>query len=95
MSASGLKLTLLYDFQSCTSDGEAPDPYVKLYLLPDPGKLTKRKTKIATKTYHPTYNEMVSSFDLICNKRAIYTKKIVGLSLSIHLPTEESYKSAK
>ena len=39
--------------------GQYPDPYVKTYLLPDPTKQTKRKTKIVHKTTHPTYNEMV------------------------------------
>lgn len=40
-------------------DGNDPDPYVKTYLLPDPQKTTKRKTKVARKTCNPTYNEMV------------------------------------
>jgi len=35
-------------------------PYVKVYLLPDPYKMTKKKTKVAKKTLHPTYNETVS-----------------------------------
>ena len=39
---------------------ELPSPYVKTYLLPDPDKLTKRKTKIAKNTDHPTFNEVVS-----------------------------------
>ena len=42
-----------------TSNGDLPNPYVKMYLLPDPMKVTKRKTKIARSTCHPTYNEML------------------------------------
>nr|DBA33932.1 TPA: hypothetical protein GDO54_001548 [Pyxicephalus adspersus] len=40
-------------------DTSEPNPYVKIYLLPDPQKTTKRKTKIAKKTCNPTYNEML------------------------------------
>lgn len=36
------------------------DPYVKVYLHPDPNKTTKQKTKVAKRTLHPTYNETVS-----------------------------------
>ncbi|XP_076823944.1 phosphatidylinositol 4-phosphate 3-kinase C2 domain-containing subunit alpha-like isoform X1 [Clavelina lepadiformis] len=40
-------------------DGTDPDPYVKTYILPDPNRISKRKTKVARKTLHPTYNEML------------------------------------
>ncbi|GIY61531.1 phosphatidylinositol 4-phosphate 3-kinase C2 domain-containing subunit alpha [Caerostris darwini] len=39
--------------------GTAPDPYVKTYLLPDSNKTTKRKTKIVSKSCHPTFMEML------------------------------------
>ena len=42
-------------------------PYVKLYLLPDPYKSTKKKTKVAKKTLYPIYNETVS-----CNDMSIF-----------------------
>lgn len=41
-------------------DGQAPDSYVKTYLLPDATRSTKRKTKVCRKSHHPTFNEMVS-----------------------------------
>lgn len=42
-----------------TEDGADPNPYVKTYLLPDPHKVTKHKTKVSRKTQNPTYNEML------------------------------------
>lgn len=47
--------------QQPLQDGTDPDPYVKLYLLPDPQKTSKRKTKAARRTCNPTYNEMVQT----------------------------------
>ncbi|XP_048779556.2 phosphatidylinositol 4-phosphate 3-kinase C2 domain-containing subunit alpha-like isoform X2 [Ostrea edulis] len=38
---------------------ELPSPYVKVYLLPDPEKQSKRKTKIFKHSTHPTYNEVI------------------------------------
>ncbi|RUS76688.1 hypothetical protein EGW08_015543 [Elysia chlorotica] len=38
---------------------QLPSPYVKTYLLPDPDKQTKRKTKVVKNTSHPTYNELI------------------------------------
>ncbi|KAL4225582.1 Phosphatidylinositol 4-phosphate 3-kinase C2 domain-containing subunit alpha [Mactra antiquata] len=38
---------------------EPPSPYVKTYLLPDPEKQTKRKTKVFKDSTHPTYNELI------------------------------------
>ncbi|XP_053384190.1 phosphatidylinositol 4-phosphate 3-kinase C2 domain-containing subunit alpha-like isoform X3 [Mercenaria mercenaria] len=38
---------------------ELPSPYVKTYLLPDPDKQTKRKTKVVKDSTHPTYNEVI------------------------------------
>lgn len=37
----------------------SPDCYVKTYLIPDPNKVTKRKTRVVTKSCHPTFMEMI------------------------------------
>nr|XP_019934575.1 PREDICTED: phosphatidylinositol 4-phosphate 3-kinase C2 domain-containing subunit alpha [Paralichthys olivaceus]XP_019934576.1 PREDICTED: phosphatidylinositol 4-phosphate 3-kinase C2 domain-containing subunit alpha [Paralichthys olivaceus] len=42
-----------------SEDGTDPNPYVKTYLLPDPHKTSKHKTKISRKTRNPTFNEML------------------------------------
>ncbi|XP_045154121.1 phosphatidylinositol 4-phosphate 3-kinase C2 domain-containing subunit beta [Echinops telfairi] len=54
-----LPLVFSVPLQHLLQDGNDPDPYVKIYLLPDPQKTTKRKTKVARKTCNPTYNEML------------------------------------
>ena len=38
-------------------DGELPDPYVKLYLLPDRSKDSKRKTDVIKDSCSPQYDE--------------------------------------
>ncbi|XP_069186651.1 extended synaptotagmin-2 isoform X5 [Procambarus clarkii] len=38
-------------------DGELPDPYVKLYLLPDRSKDSKRKTDVIKDSCNPKYDE--------------------------------------
>uniref|UniRef100_A0A8C2XAR3 Phosphatidylinositol-4-phosphate 3-kinase catalytic subunit type 2 beta n=1 Tax=Cyclopterus lumpus TaxID=8103 RepID=A0A8C2XAR3_CYCLU len=50
---------MVMHIRGLVSDGTDPDPYVKLYLLPDPQKTSKRKTKAARRTCNPTYNEML------------------------------------
>nr|XP_036866435.1 synaptotagmin-like protein 2 isoform X6 [Manis javanica] len=35
------------------------DPYVKTYLLPDKGKMGKKKTAVVKKTLNPVYNEIL------------------------------------
>ena len=58
---------------------ESADPYVKLYVLPDPDKVTKRKTKIAQRTLSPTYNETVSPpKDKSCSFQSRETKHHCG-----------------
>ncbi|GAB6033726.1 hypothetical protein CHUAL_013838 [Chamberlinius hualienensis] len=39
---------------------QPPDTYVKTYLVPDPSKSTKRKTKTIYRNCHPTYMEMMT-----------------------------------
>lgn len=45
---------------STVAGGQEPSPYVKVYLLPDQSKVTKRKTKVVRRNCHPTFMEMVS-----------------------------------
>ncbi|XP_013780089.1 phosphatidylinositol 4-phosphate 3-kinase C2 domain-containing subunit alpha-like [Limulus polyphemus] len=67
---SEVKLSIIYKNNSLfvmvmhaknlrSSKYSAPDSYVKTYLIPDPHKLTKRKTKVVFKSTHPTFMEML------------------------------------
>lgn len=38
---------------------QEPSTYVKVYLLPDHNKATKRKTKVVRKNCYPSFMEMV------------------------------------
>lgn len=81
-----------------TSSGEAPNPYAKLYLLPDPLKQTKKKTKIAKNTFNPTYNEMFTYRApmeclrqrtlqvLICSYDTLKENEFLG---AVHLPLSD------
>ncbi|XP_077294869.1 phosphatidylinositol-4-phosphate 3-kinase catalytic subunit Pi3K68D [Arctopsyche grandis] len=42
-----------------TPQGVPPSPYVKVYLLPDPSKETKRKTRVLKRNCHPSFMEML------------------------------------
>ncbi|XP_014237353.1 phosphatidylinositol 4-phosphate 3-kinase C2 domain-containing subunit beta isoform X2 [Trichogramma pretiosum] len=39
------------------ANGQEPNTYVKVYLKPDPTKVTKRKTKVVKKNCHPSFME--------------------------------------
>ena len=71
-----------------------PDTYCKTYLLPDPFKHTKRKTKVIYKSKHPTFLEMItynlplpSEFNLVLEVSVWYylfgdrEKKLLGATL--------------
>lgn len=50
---------------------QEPSAYVKVYLLPDPSKATKRKTKVVRRNCHPTFMEMIEyrmPLDVICHR---------------------------
>lgn len=42
------------------ANAQEPNTYVKVYLKPDPTKVTKRKTKVVKKNCHPSFMEMVN-----------------------------------
>lgn len=68
------------------SGGQEPSTYVKVYLLPDRSKSTKRKTKVVRKNCHPTFMEMVS----IC-RRGLFPGRLSlnsSLQLEYRLPLD-------
>lgn len=56
---STLFIMIMHIRDLVAEEGSDPNPYVKTYLLPDPNKTSKRKTKILRKTRNPTFNEML------------------------------------
>lgn len=57
-----LSVTVVKARDLMTSKGNTPDPYVKIYLLPDRKKQTKRKTHFLKQTVNPEYNETIKYF---------------------------------
>ncbi len=53
------------DLAAADSNGFS-DPYVKMYLLPDKSKHSKRKTDVKMKTLKPVFNEIMQvSLDIL------------------------------
>ncbi|GBP48241.1 Phosphatidylinositol 4-phosphate 3-kinase C2 domain-containing subunit alpha [Eumeta japonica] len=59
--ANGVLAVLILHAQSLalTAQGLPPNPYVKVYLMPDPTKETKRKTRVLKRNSHPSFMEML------------------------------------
>ncbi|KAI8440019.1 hypothetical protein MSG28_001453 [Choristoneura fumiferana] len=59
--AGGVLSVLILHAQSLavTAQGLPPNPYVKVYLVPDPTKETKRKTRVLKRNSHPSFMEML------------------------------------
>ncbi|XP_010596499.2 synaptotagmin-like protein 2 isoform X7 [Loxodonta africana] len=47
------------DLAAADARKQRSDPYVKTYLLPDKGKMGKKKTVVVKKTLNPVYNEIL------------------------------------
>ncbi|CAK1578120.1 unnamed protein product [Parnassius mnemosyne] len=59
--AGGVLAVLILHAQSLPAapQGLPPNPYVKVYLVPDPTKETKRKTRVLKRNSHPSFMEML------------------------------------
>lgn len=59
--SAGVLSVLILHAQSLalTPQGLPPNPYVKVYLVPDPSKETKRKTRVLKRNSHPSFMEML------------------------------------
>ncbi|KAJ0179212.1 hypothetical protein K1T71_004924 [Dendrolimus kikuchii] len=59
--AGGVLSVLILHAQSLalTPQGLPPNPYVKVYLVPDPTKETKRKTRVLKRNSHPSFMDML------------------------------------
>ncbi|CAB3258183.1 unnamed protein product [Arctia plantaginis] len=71
--AGGVLSVLILHAQSLalTPQGLPPNPYVKVYLVPDPTKETKRKTRVLKRNSHPSFMEMLEyrlPLDVIKNR---------------------------
>lgn len=54
-----LQVMIMHARDLHSSGTETPSTYVKLYMLPDPEKSTKQKTKVVKHSTHPTFNEVM------------------------------------
>jgi len=57
-----LSVTIIKARDLITAKSNIPDPYVKVYLLPDRKKQTKKKTNYIKRTVNPEYNETIKYF---------------------------------
>ncbi|XP_045763916.1 phosphatidylinositol 4-phosphate 3-kinase C2 domain-containing subunit alpha isoform X1 [Maniola jurtina] len=58
-SGGVLSVLILHAQSLPLSQGLPPNPYVKVYLVPDPNKETKRKTRVLKRNSHPSFMEML------------------------------------
>lgn len=56
---SSLIIMVMHAKNLACLDGVSPNCYAKTYLLPDPHKQTKRKTRVVRQSCHPTFMELI------------------------------------